>query len=142
MGRAAGAGRAGLPRARRGCCHRRRSPAHGIRALGLRVLPSDSTIVSYTGTSVYALADRLEARGWSVDRMHRPEAVHLTVTANHAPIVDEYLADLAVVVAEVCADPSFAKQGIVPMYGMAGKLPVRRLVARNVRKLIAEMYAP
>jgi hypothetical protein len=26
------------------------------------------------------------------------------------------------------------------MYGMAAKMPVRRLVARNVRNLIADMY--
>jgi hypothetical protein len=110
--------------------------------LGLRVLPSDSTIVSYTGKDLYAIADRLEARGWSVDRMHRPEAIHLTVTANHAPIVDEYLADLGAALAEVRANPRLAKEGTAPMYGMAGKLPVRRLVARNVRKLISEMYAP
>ena len=114
----------------------------GIRALGLRVLPSDSTIVSYAGNDVFALADRLEARGWTVDRMHRPAAIHLTVTANHAPIVEEYLADLAAALAEVRANPHLAKEGTAPMYGMAAKLPVRRLVARNVRKLIAEMYAP
>ena len=29
-----------------------------------------------------------------------------------------------------------------PMYGMAAKLPVRRLVARNVRKVIADLYKP
>ena len=114
----------------------------GIRALGLRVLPSDSTIVSYTGPSVFALADQLEARGWSVDRMHRPEAIHLTVTANHAPIVDDYLADLGAALAAVRANPHLAKEGSAPMYGMAAKLPVRRLVAHNVRKMIAEMYAP
>ena len=114
----------------------------GIRGLGLRVLPSDSTIVSYTGHDLFAIADRLEARGWSVDRMHRPEAIHLTVTANHAAVVDEYLADLRGALDEVRADPSLAKQGTAPMYGMAAKLPVRRLVARNVRKMIAEMYAP
>jgi glutamate/tyrosine decarboxylase-like PLP-dependent enzyme len=117
----------------------------GIRALGLRVLPSDSTIVSYAGRDVFAIADRLEARGWSVDRMHRPEAIHLTVTANHAAIVDDYLADLRGALDEVRADPSLAKQGTAPMYGMAAKLPLlvaRRLVGSNVRKLIAEMYAP
>lgn len=114
----------------------------GIRLLGLRVLPSDSTIVSYAGKDLYAIADRLEARGWSVDRMHRPEAIHLTVTANHAPIVDEYLADLGAALAEVRANPRLTKEGSAPMYGMAAKLPVRRLVARNVRKMIAEMYAP
>jgi hypothetical protein len=28
------------------------------------------------------------------------------------------------------------------MYGMAAKMPVRRLVASNVRKVIADLYAP
>jgi sphinganine-1-phosphate aldolase len=118
----------------------------GISAIpGLTVLgKSDSTIVSYAavGADVYALADRMEARGWTVDRQQRPASIHLTVTANHAAIVDEYLKDLAAALAEVRADPSLAKSGTAPMYGMAAKMPVRRLVAANVRKVIADLYAP
>ncbi|HEY1812557.1 MAG TPA: aminotransferase class V-fold PLP-dependent enzyme [Kofleriaceae bacterium] len=101
----------------------------------------DATIVAYTGEHLFAVADRLEARGWSVDRQHRPTSVHLTVTANHAPIVDEYLADLRASVGEVRANPALAKSGSAPMYGMAAKLPLRRLVAKNVRKMIAELYS-
>jgi glutamate/tyrosine decarboxylase-like PLP-dependent enzyme len=103
---------------------------------------SDSTIVAFTttGIDVYAVADRLEARGWSVDRMHRPAALHLTVTANHAAIVDEYLSALAAAIEDVRRDPSLAKSGTAPMYGMAGKLPVRSLVASKVRKAFADMY--
>jgi len=110
---------------------------------GLKLLGRpDATIVSYTSdVDVYALADRLEARGWSVDRQHRPSSIHLTVTANHAPIVDSYLADLRACVAEVRANPSLAKSGQAPMYGMAAKMPIRRLVASQVRKVIADMYA-
>lgn len=105
---------------------------------------SDSTIVSYAamGADTYALADRLEARGWTVDRQHRPASIHLTVTANHAAIVDDYVGDLRAALAEVRADPSLAKSGTAPMYGMAAKMPVRRLVAANVRKVIANLYAP
>ena len=115
----------------------------GIRAIpGLALLGrGDATIVSYTfDHDIYALADRLEARGWSVDRQHKPASIHLTVTANHAAIVDDYLADLRAAVGEVRANPRLAKTGTAPMYGMAAKLPVRRLVAANVRKVIAEMY--
>ena len=115
----------------------------GVQAIpGLKLLGRpDATIVSYTsGLDVYAIADRLEARGWSVDRQHRPSSIHLTVTANHAPIVDTYLADLRAAVDEVRKDPSLAKSGSAPMYGMAAKMPIRRLVASNVRKVIAEMY--
>ncbi|HEY5948499.1 MAG TPA: aminotransferase class V-fold PLP-dependent enzyme, partial [Kofleriaceae bacterium] len=118
----------------------------GINAIpGLTLLgKSDSTIVAYAavGADVYALADRMEARGWTVDRQQRPASIHLTVTANHAAIVDEYLADLRAALAEVRADPSLAKSGTAPMYGMAAKMPVRRLVAANVRKVIADLYAP
>ena len=89
---------------------------------------------------VYALADRLEARGWTVDRQHRPASIHLTVTANHGPIVDAYLADLAAAADEVRRDPGLAKAGTAPMYGMAGTLPLRALVASRVRKVFAELY--
>lgn len=118
----------------------------GIAAIdGLAVVGrGDATIVAYTARrlDVYALADRLEARGWSVDRQHRPPSIHLTVTANHAAIVDAYLADLRAAVAEVRADPRLARRGSAPMYGMAARLPVRRLVAREVRAAIAKLYAP
>ncbi|HUS26933.1 MAG TPA: aminotransferase class V-fold PLP-dependent enzyme [Kofleriaceae bacterium] len=117
---------------------------------GLRAIPgitllgeSHSTIVSYgcVGADAYALADRLEARGWTVDRQQRPASIHLTVTANHAAIVDEYLRDVRESLAELRANPALAKSGSAPMYGMAAKMPVRRLVARNVRKMIADLYA-
>jgi glutamate/tyrosine decarboxylase-like PLP-dependent enzyme len=118
----------------------------GIRGTpGLGVLGhSDSTIVAYAaiGVNTYAVADRMEAKGWTIDRQHRPASIHLTVTANHAQIVDDYLRDLRDAVGEVKANPDLAKSGTAPMYGMAAKLPVRRLVAHNVRKIIANMYAP
>jgi glutamate/tyrosine decarboxylase-like PLP-dependent enzyme len=109
---------------------------------GLALLGGELTIVAYgaIGMDVYAIADRMEARGWTMDRMHRPAAIHLTVTANHAGVVDEYLADLAASVAEVRSNPALAKSGSAPMYGMAGKLPLRGLVASRVRKMIAELY--
>lgn len=118
----------------------------GIKAInGLALLgKSDSTIVSYAavGMDVYALADRMEARSWTMDRQHRPACIHLTVTANHGQIVDDYLKDLRECVAEVRANPKLSKSGTAPMYGLAAKMPIRRLVASNVRKVIAQMYAP
>ncbi len=103
-----------------------------------------STIVAYRArtANVFAIADRLEARGWTVDRMHRPSAIHLTVTANHAAIVDAYLADLAAAVEEVVRDPGSAKRGSAPMYGMAAAMPMRFAVASRIRSVIAKMYSP
>ncbi|MBA3818138.1 MAG: aspartate aminotransferase family protein [Deltaproteobacteria bacterium] len=119
--------RAGIPRIR------------GLTLLG----QGTATIVALgaNGMDIYAIADRMETRGWTIDRMHRPAAIHLTVTANHATIVDEYLADLAASVAEVHGDPTLAKSGSAPMYGMAGRMPLRGLVASKVRKVIADLYS-
>ncbi len=118
---------------------------HGIQDIpGLALLgKGDATIVTYSaiGMNAYAIADRMELRGWTIDRQHRPASIHLTVTANHAQIVDEYLADLRACVAEVKKDPSLAKSGSAPMYGMAAKMPIRMFVARQVRKVIADMYS-
>jgi sphinganine-1-phosphate aldolase len=116
----------------------------GIAAIdGLTLLgPGDATIVAFGAArlNVYATADRLEARGWTVDRQHKPASIHLTVTANHAAVVDDYLADLAAAVDDVRRDPQLARAGTAPMYGMAGTLPLRRLVASQVRRVIAELY--
>jgi glutamate/tyrosine decarboxylase-like PLP-dependent enzyme len=90
---------------------------------------------------VYAIADRMEARGWTIDRQHRPPTIHLTVTANHAQAVEAYVTDLRAAVEEVRTNPALAKSGSAPMYGMAGKMPVRFMVKRQVRALIAKMYS-
>jgi glutamate/tyrosine decarboxylase-like PLP-dependent enzyme len=102
----------------------------------------DATLVTFTGKNVFALADRLEARGWSVDRQMKPPSIHHTVTANHAAIVDDYLADLRAAVADVRANPGLAREGTAPMYGMVAKVPLRRLVASRVRDTVARMYQP
>jgi sphinganine-1-phosphate aldolase len=106
----------------------------------------DTTIVAWGtapgGPDLYALADRLEARGWSVDRTQHPAGVHLTVTANHLPVAADYVRDVRDAADEVRADPSLARAPMAAMYGMMAKIPVRGLVKRGVRQLFEKMYAP
>lgn len=47
------------------------------------------------GPDIFTVADRMTARGWSVGRIREPRGIHLMLTPVHAPIIDEYLADLA-----------------------------------------------
>ena len=37
-------------------------------------------------------------------------------------------------------DPGLSRAGTAPMYGMAGRLPLRSLVASRVRKVFADLY--
>jgi len=50
---------------------------------------------------VFAVGDALGDRGWYLDRQHRPDSLHLTVSAGNAPIIDEFLTDLGSVSTEV-----------------------------------------
>lgn len=120
----------------------------GIRAIeGLALVGDDpTTIVCWTSSSpsidVYAVADVLEDKGWLVDRQHQPPTVHLTVTANHLPFVDAYLADLQDAVAYVRAHPELKARGNAAMYGIMARMPVRGAVKLAVDSVIEEMYGP
>jgi len=74
-------------------------------ALEVRGLP-ESTLLSF-GTKdpnrhdVFAIADRLISGGWFLDKQTPPASIHLTVMANHAPLVDEFLSDLDAAIQQV-----------------------------------------
>jgi glutamate/tyrosine decarboxylase-like PLP-dependent enzyme len=76
--------------------------------LELRAVP-DSTLLSF-GTKdpnrhdVFAIADRLIAGGWFLDKQTPPASIHLTVMAVHAPHVDEFLTDLDAAVQQVASE--------------------------------------
>jgi hypothetical protein len=92
--------------------------------------------------NIFAVGDRLEARGWHVDRQQRPDCLHAMVTPRHLEVVPAFLGDLAAAVDAVRADPSLAKAGSAPMYGLVGRLPLRGLVRRNVRDMLLALYGP
>lgn len=50
---------------------------------------------------VFAVGDALARRGWFHDRQAPPDTLHSTVSAGNAPVIEEYLADLAACVDEV-----------------------------------------
>jgi len=110
------------------------------------VAEPEATIVTYASgdpaVDIYAVADRLEARGWNADRQQYPACIHCTVMAAHEQAVEPYLRDLRECVAEVKADPSLAKSGQAPMYGMMAKVPLRGLVRQSVLKVMEGMYGP
>ena len=41
-----------------------------------------------------AIADRLDERGWCVDRQKDPDAIHLMLSPRHADVAEEFVADL------------------------------------------------
>ncbi len=82
----------------------------GIRAIeGLAVLAEpEAQLVAMTAApgyeevlDVFAVGDALQARGWFHDRQKPPDSLHSTVSAGNAPVIEDYLTDLAACVTEV-----------------------------------------
>ena len=82
----------------------------GVRAIdGLTILGDPTAhllaIAADPGSTVmvdvFAVGDALGRRGWFQDRQGPPDSLHATVSAGNAPVIEEYLRDLAASVDEV-----------------------------------------
>ena len=110
-------GHAPPPRPARATCASPRPPStpamrmvEGVRAIaGLTVLgepEAQCVAISIApgyedALDVFAVGDALLARGWHLDRQKPPDSLHATVSAGNAPVIEDFLRDLAECVAEV-----------------------------------------
>ncbi len=122
---------------------------------GLRALPEvqvygepDATLVAWGakaavnkgGVNIFAIADRLQEQGWTIDRQQNPQSIHCTVTSNHESVIDDYLRDVRVAIDHVVANPEVAASGNAAMYGMMAKVPLRALVKQSVMGVMETLY--
>jgi sphinganine-1-phosphate aldolase len=109
----------------------------GVAAIpGLHVLGDPLWVTAFAaddGLDVYQVMENMGRRGWSLNGLQRPAAVHIAVTLRHTAggVADRFLADLAQSVQEVRSNPGVST-GMAPVYGMAATLP-----AEVVRQLLA-----
>jgi sphinganine-1-phosphate aldolase len=120
----------------------------GVEAIpGLKVLGKPAmSVFAYTSTDrdmdIFAVGDMLEEKGWLIDRLQNPNALHCMVTPRHATITDVYLKDLADAVKHVRAHPELAVKGNAAMYGMIANIPFRKLIKNEVMKMMLGLYGP
>ncbi len=84
---------------------------------------------------LYAIADGMDARGYILDRQHRPATLHLTVTPAHAGHTEAILSALRECTDAVRGQPPSA-EGTAAMYGMLGSMPDRAMVGGFVLDLL------
>jgi sphinganine-1-phosphate aldolase len=107
----------------------------GLRLLGKPVMSciafgADAAAVAGPngeGIDLYVLGDRMQERGWRMDRQQSPPSLHLTVSPAHDGVADQFVADLRACAREVTETGAQA-EGAAAMYGMLGKLPDRGIV--------------
>jgi len=99
----------------------------GIAAIpGLSVLGDPLWVVAFgaaDGLDIYQVMENMSHRGWSLNGLQLPAAVHIAVTLRHTQpgVADRFLADLTSSVEEVRANPGVST-GMAPVYGMAATL--------------------
>ncbi len=100
----------------------------GVAAIpGLRVLGDPLWVIAFTADEdldIFQVTENMSHRGWSLNGLQRPPAVHIAVTLRHTRpgVADRFLADLREAVGEVRANPG-VRTGLAPVYGMAAALP-------------------
>lgn len=124
-----------------------RKIAAGIKEIpGLKlVCEPDVTVVAFTSDlfDINRLAEGLvEERGWDINILQFPSAMHLCVTMAHTNegVADNFLRDLAASAAPLFANPGEKTTGAGAMYGMAQALPDRSIVEDVCKAYIDCVY--
>ena len=77
---------------------------------------------------VFRVGDVMSKKGWALNTLHKPNAMHICITARHAQVIDELIADLKDAVHVVKTTPA-SKEGFAPVYGLAATLPDRGVIS-------------
>lgn len=94
---------------------------------GMKVVGNpDAMIVAFASSdpaiNIYSVADKMHARGWSLNSLQKPPAVHICCTVKHVLKAEEFLRDLAASVEDVRRHPE-EKSSNAALYGVASSLP-------------------
>lgn len=116
----------------------------GIDAIdGLEVVGDPLWVIAFTATDldIYRVMEEMTRRGWSLNGLQQPPAIHLAVTLRHtvAGVVERFLSDLAAAVEEVRTIPPGEKDA-APLYGTAAAFPARAAVDEMLERYIDRLY--
>ncbi|MCP3998098.1 MAG: aspartate aminotransferase family protein, partial [bacterium] len=110
----------------------------------LRVLGDPLWVIAFASdvVNIYEVMAQMAQRGWSLNGLHKPPAVHIALTLRHAQpgVADTFLTDLRESVAAAKAGGGEPQTGSAPMYGMAATFPVRRAVGDLLLRYIDKLY--
>jgi sphinganine-1-phosphate aldolase len=117
----------------------------GIQAIpGLHVLGQPiMSVVAFSADppmNVHAIADAMSRRGWHLNSLQHPDAVHIACTMLTVPVADQFCEDLQASVDEVKANPELSKQGKAAIYGMAATIPDKSIIGEVAKGFVDALY--
>ncbi|MCJ1311641.1 hypothetical protein MMC25_005314 [Agyrium rufum] len=111
------------------------------------------SVVAFSSATlnIYDIADAMSAKGWHLNALQGPAAIHVAVTIPVAKVVDALVADLVAVVeaeregervrlVEGKGRKGTAKGDTAALYGVAGSLPDKRVVVQLAGGFLDTLY--
>ena len=109
----------------------------------LRILGDPLWVIAFgsDALNIYSIMDSMTKRGWNLNGLHRPRAVHLAVTLRHTQedVADRFLDDLHAAVEHTKAHPD-EEGGMAPVYGIASTVPVQGVVTDLLERYLDVLY--
>lgn len=106
----------------------------------------ESSVFAYRSVdrdvNTFAIGDILEKKGWHVDRLQRPDALHAMITPIHAKVTQRFINDVKEAFTIVRKNPKLAYEGGAAMYAMISHIPMRKMIRKNILKMMEGMYGP
>ncbi|XP_010549296.1 PREDICTED: sphingosine-1-phosphate lyase [Tarenaya hassleriana] len=102
----------------------------------------DMTIVAIGSTKldIFEVNDIMSSKGWHLNALQRPNSIHICITLQHVPVVEEFLRELREAVETVRENPGPIKGGLAPIYGAAGRMPDRGMVEELLVSFMDSQY--
>ncbi|HET8657592.1 MAG TPA: aspartate aminotransferase family protein [Micromonosporaceae bacterium] len=109
---------------------------------GLRVLGEPLWVIAFASgeVGIYDVLDGMAGRGWSLNGLQDPPAVHLCVTLRHTGegVAERFLADLRSCVEQARKEPGGGR--LTPVYGLAAVPETRGEVDQLLRTYCDVLY--
>lgn len=90
---------------------------------------------------IFQIMEHMTRKGWGLNGLHSPPAVHLCVTLRHTQpgVAEQFIVDLKEAIAYVKANPD-APSGVGPIYGMASAVELRGMVSDLLKMYMDLLY--
>ncbi|KAI5370244.1 Putative pyridoxal phosphate-dependent decarboxylase, pyridoxal phosphate-dependent transferase [Septoria linicola] len=109
-----------------------------VSVVAFRALPNHKS--PHLAVDIYDLADAMSAKGWHLNALQDPPAIHVAVTMPIVSAVDALISDLEEVV-ETCKGHVTSKKGdTAALYGVAGSIPDKSVVKYLATGFLDTLY--
>lgn len=111
-------------------------PIVSVVAFGANTMQKDT----FYKVDIYDIADAMSGRGWHLNALQDPPAIHVAVTIPIVAAVDDLLKDLEEVVEACRGKPKEKKGDTAALYGVAGALPDKSIVRELATGFLDTLY--